>query len=113
MKNYKLKDVIHHYIGCECFDEFNNCDIKLTLPSLYGYMKDLSPDEELQIKPKLRRLSDMTALELCAFGAIDKDSDDLKESIIIHSESTKWLIEQRFDLFGLIDSKQSYEIKIK
>jgi hypothetical protein len=117
----RLKEVIHLYLGCEVFDEYNGRPGKLTGVSdkcvHVTYVNEwvLGFDE---IKPILRSLDDMTEEELCKLFN-QKFASPFAKEIIYHMSKSLYglhkaisqygdfdtipkLLKERFDLFNLI-----------
>lgn len=131
----KLEDVLHFYIGCDIWSEYNNRAEKLigversvdgeTIVATHykvRYRYDIS-----EIKPILRPLSDMTEDEI-NYGVSTWGEDfvdyyngvgegmrfceglPVKDAVVFFM----WLLSKRFDLFSLIESSQAIDAtKIK
>lgn len=109
----QLKDYIHHYIGCEVqnFNEESGKLIGVEMPNTAIVDPAPSAIDNIfrrrlwslkAVKPILRRLGSMTE---------DEDQRQFREAnrghyIDMHwyPEGFAWLLEKRFDLFGLIDA---------
>ena len=129
----KLEEVIHHYLGCECLidgwehgrneigvlnriDKGEGITVIIEDPILnkkgigQRFSYELSNEELIHVKPILKNPSRITKTEMF-------DVTDTKEVAfhlhgdLIKSEAmaTKWLLDNHFDLFGLIESGQAIE----
>lgn len=107
----KLKDVIHHYLGCEVWDNYNDkkgilfgVDINTSgmdnVKVLHNVVWDLKYED---IKPILRPLSSMTEEEQFKFNNINSLADNKEQC---EANNTAWLLKQGFDLFNLISTSQ-------
>lgn len=111
--NKQLKDYIHFYIGCKVewgFEGQKKIGILSGLDKRYGWQvfdptNIIAPYRYVRIElimPVLRRMESMTE---------DEDQRQFREAnrghyIDMHwyPEGFAWLLEKRFDLFGLIDA---------
>ncbi len=125
----EIKNYLHLYLGCECYDHFNDVTINLTPLAYAGWDKR----EDEQIKLILRSLSDMTeleAIELAKLSEMDEHFNEVRwerntyNDIIVSwqganedrevfnatgerfycAEQFTWLLSKHFDLFGLIEA---------
>lgn len=94
-----IKDFLHLYLGVKCYDHFNEAYLKLTPKTYDGYMDNVF-NGRAQIKPILRPLSDMTDKEREEIpkAKMDKWGVFTIESV---AETTRYLLKQGFDIFGL------------
>lgn len=95
--NKKLIDYLHHYIGCDVYDTFNDVIVQLTPKAYFGYI-DGSVDTDLQIKLLLIPVSDVPMSIM-----------HYHNSIVGDAEQIKYLISESVDIFGLIDKKMAFD----
>lgn len=133
----KFKDVVHLYLGCKVVQRekiFGNLvsvtigyDEGLKLKTWYLNIRHkdtgvVSPEFINYIKPILRPLSDMNMAERMnvvnpmVFDLIENGYGSEQHPLIQSAELTKYLLEQNFDLFKLIENGfaiDKTEIRIK
>ncbi len=116
----KLEDVIHLYLGCQMWEEYNNKAGKFVAIMHSGevvVLHNVTWTFQLkEVKPILRPLSDMTHEELQECGNMIYDFSDDPElnnhkwedfASMLYSEQFVWLLKRGFDLFELIPSGQA------
>jgi hypothetical protein len=103
----KIKDYLHFYIGCQVQSVLDGraCDGKLLHIVGDGCWIDMgiaAPVKQPEIEaimPILRPLSDMTAADQLVYAASYEMTDN---DIVKQAHKTKLLIDNGFDVFGLI-----------
>lgn len=108
----KIEDYLHLYIGCECYESYNNkigilsglC-IGADNPVLVEHNKSKWWLKYSEVKPMLRPLSDITEEECDVLGLnrnyFIEQSHEVRNWLPLEF---KYLLKQRFDFFGLIPS---------
>lgn len=132
----KLKDVIHYYIGCDVIvdrKEHGRLMGANPIPNSVGQVywdiitDDMKAEDEdfcmpynddpdigdLRIKPILRRIEDSTVDEQIEFGKLMGTTETAYTVVKYHTPASfNWLIKNKFDLFGLIETEQAIDAKI-
>jgi hypothetical protein len=107
----KLQDYLHLYLGCEVeckhiYDGFRAELVAVNNTTSFKNGLTIIDCINLNAKPILRPLSDMTDEEYSEFNNIP---DDVyrggRFNVLTHQGTcTKWLLSKQFDLFGLIEA---------
>ncbi len=104
----KFKDVAHMYMGVECYDSFNDENIRLTPRMFLAYSLEDAIDD--QLKPFLRRLDSLTEEERMNYPEKVLD-ESLTETIESRAQRITYLLSLHIDLFNLIDNNEAIELK--
>lgn len=122
----KLQDYAHYYIGASCFNTWFTpehdaydagwklCGIRTDNEKCYMLENETDVTWVDSIALKLRRLEDMTEDEIREYGKLVELRTDGVHSVYISCdtpESYHYLLQQGFDLFGLITAGLAVDIK--
>lgn len=101
----EAKEILHHYIGCEVYDTFNDCKLILTPKAYAGYMEHWDKPEDGQIKLLLTDVNDITSEDLTIIETINGfyAAKSFKDRTIGDAKITSYLIKRGYDVFGLIE----------
>jgi hypothetical protein len=114
----ELKDFIHLYLGCQCQFETDTFILDGIIGGQIVYSTESDESGEgiydiEDIKPILRKLSDMTEEETNEFNMIyyDEQFETEYQKIITNAKATSFLLSKHFDIFNLIPSGLAIDSK--
>ena len=128
MNSFKFKDVAHLYIGCFMYDRnieltlarakktYTPSTLRMTDGKIFwlGSQSDSRHFDETNYKPLLKNIKDITQEDCDVYNKIHLTQHSIEELINqVNQEAvaTKYLIAKGYDLFGLIDSGEAYDME--